>query len=350
MLTELAGAGSQSRIQIMPSLQSLLAVLNPAEQAHFYPGALFDELRSLAPEFRLLDPTGVKPEAFAQLLAANPPDAVLSCWHTPRLPEPSPTRLRYLCHTTGSVKHLVTRPQIAQGLLVTNWGSAISRTVAECALYHILACLRRGTQWTFTMHQEGGWRQEHAPVASLFERRVGIHGYGAIAKEFIRLIAPFDCQVSVCAPDFDAAAAARTGAKVAASLDALFAENDVIVELAPLIAATRGTVTERHFRQIKPGGVFVNVARAGITDEAALLRVAQEGKVQVGLDVFADEPLAPDHGFRGMRNVSLTPHIAGPTVDRYPDAGRHALRNLRAFAAGQPLTAVITPEVFDQQT
>lgn len=334
----------------MSRLQSLLAVLNPAEKTHFYPDTLFDELRGLAPDFRLVDPTGVTPEAFAKLLADNPPDAVLSCWHTPRLPDPTPARLRLLCHTTGSVKHLVSRDQIARGLLVTNWGSAISRTVAECALYHILACLRRGTQWTFTMHQEGGWRPEHAPVASLFERRVGIHGYGAIAKEFIRLLAPFDCRVSVFAPDFDAAAAARTGAQVAPSLEALFAENDVIVELAPLIAATRGTVTERHFKLIRPGGVFVNVARAGITDEASLLRIAQEGKIQVGLDVFADEPLAPDHGFRGLRNVSLTPHIAGPTVDRYPDAGRHAIRNLRAFAAGEPLTAVITPAVFDQQT
>lgn len=334
----------------MPSLQSLLAVLNPAEQAHFYPGALFDELRSLAPEFRVVDPTGVKPETFAQVLAANPPDVVLSCWHTPRLAEPLPARLRYLCHTTGSVRHLVTRDQITRGLLVTNWGSAISRTVAECALYHVLACLRRAMHWTFTMHREGGWREEHAEVASLFERRVGIHGYGAIAREFLRLLAPFDCQVAVFAPDFDAAAAARTGARVAPSLDALFAENDVVVELAPLNAATRGAVTERHFRLIRPGSVFVNVARAGITDEAALLRVAQEGKIQVGLDVYAEEPLAPDHGFRGLRNVSLTPHIAGPTVDRYPDAGRQAIRNLRAFAAGEPLAAVITPELFDQQT
>lgn len=332
----------------MSNLTSLLAVLNPAEQAHFYPGAQFDELRALAPQFRLLDPSGVTPEEFTRLLEADTPDAILSCWHTPRLPAAPPPRLRYLCHTTGSVRHLVTRAHIEHGLLVTNWGSSISRTIAECALHHILACLRRTTQWTFVMHQEGGWRGEHAQIASLFGRRVGIHGYGAIAREFLKLIAPFDCQVSVFAPDFDAAAAERTGAQAAPSLDALFADNDVIVELAPLNPVTRGCVTEHHFKLIRPGGVFVNVARAGITDEAALLRLVKEGRISAGLDVFAEEPLPPDHGFRGLRNVSLTPHIAGPTVDRYPDAGAHAIRNLRAFAAGQPLSALYTPDGYDQ--
>jgi len=332
----------------MSSLSSLLAVLNPAEQAHFYPGAQFEELRALAPQFRLLDPSGVTPEEFALLLAQDTPDAILSCWHTPRLPDTPPPRLRYLCHTTGSVRHLVNRAHVERGLLVTNWGNSISRTIAECALYHILACLRRTTQWTLAMHLESGWRGEHPLNDSLFCRRVGIHGYGAIAREFLKLIAPFDCKVSVFAPDFDAAATARTGAKAAPSLDALFADNDVIVELAPLNPVTKGCVTEHHFKLIRPGGVFVNVARAGITDEAALLRLVKEGKIFAGLDVYAEEPLPPDHGFRGLRNVSLTPHIAGPTVDRYPDAGAHAIRNLRAFASGQPLTALYTPASYDQ--
>ena len=138
--------------------------------------------------------------------------------------------------------------------------------------------------------------------------------------------------------------------KRAASLDALFAGNDVVIELAPLIPATIGTVTERHLRLLRDGGVFVNVGRAAIVDEAALLRVAREGKIFVGLDVFVEEPLPVNSGFRGLPNVSLTPHIAGPTPDRHGDATAFALRNLRAYAAGQPLEAAITPEIYDRST
>lgn len=334
----------------MPRITSLLAVLTPEEQRNFLPGTLLDEVRALTAEFRLIDPTTYTPETFAAEITAADPEVILACWQTRPLPAVLPPRLRYMCYLTGSVRRLVTRAQLEAGFLVTNWGPAISRTVAECALLHTLTCLRRTTHWTFAIHHEQAWRDGFDRVKSLFGRRVGLHGFGAVAREYLKLIQPFGCTVSVFAPDFDDAAAARHELARAASLDALFADNDVIVELAPLNPATTGSVTEKHLRLIRPGGVFVNVARAAITDEAALLRVAREGHIEFGLDVFVDEPLPLDSPFRGLRNVSATPHIAGPTVDRYPDAGHFGLRNLRAYVAGEPLQAIITPTVYDQAT
>ena len=87
-----------------------------------------------------------------------------------------------------------------------------------------------------------------------------------------------------------------------------------------------------------------------MVDESALIRVAREGQLLCGLDVFAHEPLATDHALRGLPNVFLTPHLAGPTSDRYPDATAHALRNLRAFTQGLPLEALVTPEVYDRSS
>lgn len=334
----------------MAAISSLLAVLTPFEREHFFPGKMLDEVQALSPKFKLIDPDACTAESFLTELAQFDPEVVLACWQTHPLPVTLPARLRYLCYVTGSVRRLVTRPQLEAGFIVTNWGNAISRTVAECALYHILACLRRATHWTFALHQEGGWREHGAEVRSLFGRRVGVHGYGAVAREFLKLIPPFDCQVSVLAPDFDDAEAQRTGLARCSSLEHLFADHDVVVELAPLNPVTRGSLTERHFRLLRPGGVFVNVARAGITDEAALLKVAGEGHISVGLDVYVQEPLPADSAWRGLRNASLTPHIAGPTLDRYVDAGAHALRNLHAYAADQTLTGVVTPQGYDQAT
>jgi phosphoglycerate dehydrogenase-like enzyme len=334
----------------MAGINSLLAVLTPFEQEHFFPGELWTGITSLCPGLRLVDATGLTPGAFARELAQADPEVLLACWRTPPLPPTLPPGLRYVCYVTGSVRHIVTRAQIEAGLRVTNWGNVISRTVAECALFHTLACLRRAPHWTLEFHHERGWRGGWQQVRSLFGRRVGVHGYGAVAREFLKLIPPFGCHVSVLAPDFDAAEAARTGFQPCASLDQLFGENDIIVELAPLNPVTRGSVDERILRLIRPGGVFVNVARAGITDEAALLRVAQAGEISLGLDVFVQEPQPADSPWRGLRNVSVTPHIAGPTLDRYPDAGAHALRNLRAYAAGEPLTTLVTPRSYDQAT
>lgn len=334
----------------MPRPASLLAVLTPDEVTKFTPGPVLAELRDYAADFRLVDPAVLDAAAFGAVVAEANPEVILACWRTPRLPATLPPRLRYVCYLTGSVKHLVTRAQLEAGLRLTNWGSAISRIVAECALFHTLCCLRHATRYTFLIHRDRGWRDRWEEVGSLYERRVGIHGFGPVARALVELLRPFRCQVTVFAPDVTEAVAAQHGIRRATSLDELFGGNDVIVELAPLIPATIGTVTERHLRLIRPGGVFVNVGRAAIADEAALLRVAREGKITVGLDVFVEEPLPPDSGFRGLPNVSLSPHIAGPTLDRYCDATAFALRNLRAYAAGQPLEAVITPEIYDRST
>lgn len=329
---------------------SLLLAVTSEELHDFLPEPHRAGVQALAPVVTHFDPAGRSAADFAAALAAAEPEIVLACWSTPPLPAVLPPRLRYVCYLCGSVKRLVTRAHLERGLLVTNWGGSISRIVAEWALFHVLCCLRRATSWALAMHLEQGWKKGATETASLFGRRVGLHGFGMVARELVLLLRPFGVQVEVFAPDVDAAAERAWLVRRAASLEALFAENDILIELAPLIPETTGIVTERLLRLIRPGGVFVNVGRGAVVDEAALLRVAREGRIQIGLDVFAAEPLPPDSGFRGLRNVTLTPHLAGPTTDRRRDAGAFALRNLRAYAAGGPLEAEITPAVFDRTT
>ncbi len=307
-------------------------------------------MRGLSGRFAQVDPGALAAADFGAVLADHDPEILITCWKTPPLPAPLPPSLRYVCHLSGSVRKLVSRRQIEAGLLVSNWGGSISRIVAEWALFHVLAGLRRATHWTFALHRDGGWKDDHTETASLFGRRVGLHGFGPVARELVGLLRPFDCSITAFAPDVDAATEARYGVRRAASLEALFADNDVIVELAPLIPETAGSVTERLLRLIRPGGVFVNVGRGAAVDEAALLRIAQEGRIMVGLDVFSVESLAADSGLRGLSNVTLTPHLAGPTTERRRDAGEFALNNLRAYAADRPLQALITPQVYDTST
>ena len=336
----------------MPRPSALLAVLAPTEMREFFPGPSLDQLRALAPEFRLIDPTGLSTDDLARELAAFNPEVLVACWKTPPLPATLPPRLRYVCYIAGSLKRLLTREHFQGELLVTNWGGSISRTVAEAALYHILACLRQASHWAVAMHQPGvaAWKAYPTNARSLFCRRVGIHGFGPVARELVALLRPWNCPVTVFAPDVTADLARAHHVERAPSLDALFAENEIVVELAPLIPATTGIVTEKLLRLIRPGGIFVNVGRGAVVDEAALLRVAQEGNISVGLDVYTTEPLPADSGFRALPSVSLTPHTAGPTIDRYPDAGAFALKNLRAYAEDRPLDAVVTPEIFDHSS
>lgn len=296
------------------------------------------------------DPTGRGAANFFAALDAVNPEILLTGWATPGLPKILPGRLRYVCHLCGSVRHLVSRAQIERGLLVTNWGDSISRTVAEGALLHILASLRRATRWTLAMHREKGWLDGPDPTQSLFGQKVGLHGFGRVARELVALLRPFGVTVACFAPDVTPGNAASHGVQCAPSLEALFAKSDIVVELAPLCASTVNIVLEKHLRLIRPGGVFVNVGRAAVVDETALLRVAREGRIFLGLDVFTVEPLPADSPLRGLDNVFLTPHLAGPTPDRRRDAGALAVANVSAYAEDRPLRAVVTAEAYDSST
>lgn len=331
----------------MRKIESLVVCLGQRDHVEFLPDPLLAQCRALAASSHLRE-SALDAAQFEDELRRIDPEVLVGGWSTPALPARLPPRLRYLCYLTGSVRRIVRREHLERGLIVSNWGRSISRTVAECSLMLMLAALRRAGHWIPAMHRDGAWKNRLTETGSLFGRRVGLHGFGNVARELIRLLQPFDAMISVWAPESNPGLYARHGVMRAMSLEALFAENDIVVELAPLLPETEGIVTAALLGSIRPGGVFVNVARGQLVDEAALIRVALEGRIQIALDVYATEPLPADSPLRGLPNVILLPHIAGPTTDRRRDAGEFALRNLRAYAAGQPLEAVIQPQDYDR--
>lgn len=87
-----------------------------------------------------------------------------------------------------------------------------------------------------------------------------------------------------------------------------------------------------------------------MVDTVALVRVTKEGKIQIGLDVYEEEPLPKDHPLRGLLNVSMTPHLGGPTRDQRKKSGALALENLRRYLKGDSLQFVVTAQVYDRIT
>lgn len=333
-----------------PRTASVLQCMTPIEIGEFLPGDMRSRIPNVSDPLVTVDSSALTPETWEAQLHEVDPEILVACWSTPALPATLPPALRYVCYMAGSVKKLVTRQHIADGLIVTNWGHSISRTVAEGALLHVLTLMRRSQHWGMAMHLHGAWKTRTTQTASLFGRRVGIRGYGRVSHSLIDLLRPFGCDIGVFAPDLTPEVANRDGVRCITSLDELMSDNQVVVELAPLIPATERSIREEHLRQLQPGSVFVNVGRGATVDEAALEKIAREEKIFVGLDVFSTEPLPADAGFRGLKNVSLTPHLAGPTTDRRRDAGTHSLANIDAYLNDEPLVGRVTLPIYDQST
>jgi phosphoglycerate dehydrogenase-like enzyme len=248
------------------------------------------------------------------------------------------------------VKQQVSRRLIVEGLAVTNWSDCVSETVAEAALLLVLSALRRSHYHARLMHVERGWHYPPSGALSLFDRRVGIHGFGAIARRLIPLLRPFRTPISVFSTGVPAEHYSAHGVIQCASLESLFASSDVLVELEALTVGARGIVSEELLRLLPPGATFVNLGRGALVDEAGLARLAAEGRIRLALDVYATEPLPVNSALRDIPEVVLFPHQGGPTEDRGYLCGDFALANLERYLRGEPLEGQVTLEVYDRST
>ncbi len=287
--------------------------------------------------------------AYVEAIRAARPEIVVTGWGSPTLTmeayRASPD-LAYMCHCAGTVRNYVDRDVLASGLLVSNWGRLPAPTVAEASLMMTLACLRKVSGYVRLL-DDGGWGAGEFESASLFGRSVGLHGLGVIAQEFVRLLAPFDCDISAFSPHCPDEVFEELGVAREEDLANLYAANDVVSIHASKTPKNHHIVDADILAGMKDGAVLVNTARGAIIDTEALVEKLEEGTIWAALDVFEQEPLPADSPLRGMRNVLLLPHQAGPTPDWQPRMGRHALENLSRYVAGEDVTDVVTVQKYD---
>ena len=120
------------------------------------------------------------------------------------------------------------------------------------------------------------------------------------------------------------------------ALPAALAEAQIVVNLLPLTAETRGLLNGRLFAQLPAGASVVNLARGAHLVEADLLAALETGRLaHAVLDVFGTEPLPPEHPFWTHDRVTVLPHAAAQTDLR--SAAAVAAANIEALAAGWPI-------------
>jgi phosphoglycerate dehydrogenase-like enzyme len=126
-------------------------------------------------------------------------------------------------------------------------------------------------------------------------------------------------------------------------LDALDGAEFVSVHAAQT-PETTGLMNDDAFDAMADGAIFLNAARGPVTDEAALLRALDRGKVSTAiLDVFGTEPLPPDSPFWDREDVIITPHMADSVQDWEGNMARAFADNLERHLKGDPLTNIVDP-------
>jgi phosphoglycerate dehydrogenase-like enzyme len=231
-------------------------------------------------------------------------------------------RLRFIQSIGAGTDQFPTAALAQRGIRLASARGVNARAVAEHAMALILALSRRLPEARDNQRRRH-WRPMIGDPARR-EDEVGgktllVVGLGQIGDRLARLAKAFDMRVlglrRVPAHGSDAADAVHPLAEFVG----LLPEADFVVLACPLTAETENLVDAAAFRRMKPSAYLVNIARGRIVDEAALVAALAAGRIAgAGIDVTADEPLAPGSPLWGMDQVLITPHTAGETR-RYED-------------------------------
>lgn len=209
-----------------------------------------------------------------------------------------------------------------------------SSATAEVAWALILALHKRVIQGHEAL-RAGAWQT--VITESLSGKVLGVLGLGRLGQYVARAGAAFGMEVIAWSPNLtDERAAAASVRRV--SKEALFAESDVVSVHMVLSATTRGIVGASEIAAMKPSAYLINTSRGPLIDEAALMNALEARRIAgAGLDVFWVEPLPKDHALRRLDNVVLSPHVGYVTHDNLETFYRNALKNIKAWTAGDAL-------------
>lgn len=163
----------------------------------------------------------------------------------------------------------------------------------------------------------GGWPRGRLVGGELSGRRLGLVGFGGIARAVAARAAAFGMAIAAFDPHL-APADPAWGGVARLSLPDLLATADVVSLHVPLTGETRNLIDAAALAAMRPGAVLINTARGSIVDEPALAAALRDGTIAgAAIDVFAEEPLSAAAAgvFEGVPNLILTPHIAGVTQE-----------------------------------
>ena len=221
----------------------------------------------------------------------------------------------------------------AAGVMVVNAPTSNIVSAAELAISLLLASAR----FISPAHEalrNGKWARSKYTGAELFEKTLGIVGFGRIGQLVAHRMQAFGMDVIAYDPYLQPARAAQLGVRLV-ELDELLKVSDFITIHLPKTKETANLIGVEALKKVKPAVRIINAARGGVLDESALYDAIKEGRVAgAGLDVFSTEPCTDSPLFT-LDQVVATPHLGASTDEAQERAGIAVAVSVRKALAGE---------------
>lgn len=226
------------------------------------------------------------------------------------------------------------------GVTVVNTPGRNASAVAEFTIGAIIMETRNITRGHDALRR-GEWRGDlyRADVAGkeISEMTVGIIGYGQVGTRVVRLLKPFGGRILVTDPYVQLTPEDQADGVLQVDRATLLAESDVVSLHARVTEETTGFIDGAAFAAMRPDAVFINTARGPMVDYDALHHALTSGRIKGAmLETFAVEPVPAASPLLTLPNVTLTPHIAGASLNTVKIAAAKTAEEVRRHLHGEP--------------
>jgi D-3-phosphoglycerate dehydrogenase len=254
-------------------------------------------------------------------------------------------RLKVIGRAGVGVDNVDVEAATKRGIVVANAPESNVVTAAEHTMALLLA-LARNIPQAYASLTAGKWERSRFSGVELYEKTLGIVGFGRIGQLVAQRARGFGMRVLAFDPFVSAERYRELRVEKADSPDDVYSQADFITVHLPKTAETEGFLGSEAFAKMRDGVRVLNVARGGLIDEGALQEALDSGKVAgAALDVFGSEPMT-EHPLFAYANVVVTPHLGASTAEATDRAGyQSAEQVVAALTGGVVSTAVNIPAI-----
>lgn len=288
----------------------------------------------------------------AEEIKANPDllqdiDVIFSAWGmvplTEELLQHAPN-LKVVLYGAGSIRYFTSDTMWKRGIKVSSAYTINGEWVAKFTVAQIILALKN--YWTacnaYSKLKHHWPQRDNCP--GMYNANIGIISLGAIGRQVVDLLKPFDLNIYAYDPFWTQDKADGLGVTLL-SLEDIFTTCDVVSLHSPWLPETVGMITGEHIQSMKPYTTFINTARGAVIREEEIIAVLEERRdITALLDVTYPEPPAENSKLWTMPNVVLSPHIAGSISGEVEKMGWLMTEEFLRWVNGQPMINEISEE------
>ena len=220
-----------------------------------------------------------------------------------------------------------------KGIHVIATSPVFSKPVAEIALGMTLSLLRNihNAHFDFVKGKEKYGLESNLKASLLSGKKIGLLGFGDLAKSLYPLLLPFTKDINVYDPWLSKNKIKSFGFNPV-SLNNMFKTCEIIYVLAAVTTKNKNLVNKRLINKMKTNSLFILMSRAAVVNFKDLITRVKKGDIYVATDVFPEEPVRKNDPIRKVKNILFSAHRAGALTEAFFAMGDIVLKDMNLIS------------------